>query len=76
MPDIPRRPSLRDSRYPWLWGPTFGLIVGASVLIVSSVQYGFRSSNVLLAIVIFAGFGLLGMIGELVRRYTPGGPAG
>jgi hypothetical protein len=54
----------------------FGLIVGASVLIASSVQYGFRSSNLLLAIVIFVGFGLLGMIGELVRRYTPGGPAG
>lgn len=59
-----------------MWGPTFGLIVGGAVLILSAIQHGFRSSNLLLALVIFIGFGLLGVLGALVGRYTPGGPAG
>ena len=52
----------------------FGLIVGASVLVLSAAQHGFRGSNLLLALVVFIGFGLFGVIGALVRRYTPGGP--
>ena len=74
MPEFPRRPSPWAARYPWIWGVMFGLIVGGSVLVVSSAQYGLRGSNLLLALVIFIGFGSLGVIGELVRRYTPGGP--
>ncbi len=52
----------------------FGLIVGGCVLVLSGAQHGFSGSNILLALVIFIGFGLLGVIGALVRRYTPGGP--
>lgn len=62
------------ARRPWIWGVMFGLIVGGSVLILSAAQYGFRGSNLLLALVIFLGFGLLGVIGAMVGRYTTGGP--
>lgn len=74
MPEIPRRPSLWASQHPWAWGLGFGLVVAAGVLILSSVQHGLHLSNLLLGLVVFVGFGLLGVIGALVGRYTPGGP--
>lgn len=52
----------------------FGFIVGAAVLAVSAAEHGVRASNAMLALVLFIGFGLLGVISVLVRRYTPGGP--
>lgn len=74
MPEIPRRPSELLSDHPWIWGIGFGFVVAAAVLIVSAVEHGIRASNVMLALVVFIGFGLLGVVGALVRRYTPGGP--
>ena len=57
-----------------MWGVTFGLVVAAAVLLVSGAEYGLRASNAMLALVLFIGFGVLGVIGAIVRRYTPGGP--
>ncbi len=73
MPEIPR-PAEAVSDHPWIWGVAFGFVVAAAVLIVSAAEHGIRASNVLLALVLFVGFGLLGAIGGLLRRYTPGGP--
>lgn len=73
MPEIPR-PAQVASDHPWIWGVAFGFVVAVAVLIVSGAEHGIRASNVLLALVLFIGFGLLGVIGGLVRRYTPGGP--
>ncbi|HYL07802.1 MAG TPA: hypothetical protein VEU76_04590 [Candidatus Udaeobacter sp.] len=74
MPEIPRRPSELFEQHPWIWGVAFGFVVAATILLVSAAEHGVRASNVLLAVVVFIGFGLLGVIGVLVRRYTPGGP--
>jgi hypothetical protein len=53
---------------------TFGLIVGGGVLILSTIRYGIRLSNLILALVVFVAFGLLGFVGGLMRRFTLGGP--
>lgn len=74
MPELPPRPALWVSQHPWAWGLIFGLIVGGTVLLLSTAQHGLRASNLLLGLVIFVAFGLLGVIGAVVRRYTPGGP--
>lgn len=74
MPEIPRRPLEWASEHPWTWGVAFGLVVAAAVLLVSGAEYGLRASNAMLALVLFIGFGVLGVIGAIVRRYTPGGP--
>lgn len=74
MPEIPHRPSALVSDHPWIWGVGFGFLVAAAVLVVSAAEHGIRASNVILALVVFVGFGLLGLIGAVVRRYTPGGP--
>jgi hypothetical protein len=68
MPEIP------VAQHPWIWSLAFGFLVAAAVLLVSTAEHGIRASNLLLALVVFVGFGLLGVIGALVRRYTPGGP--
>lgn len=74
MPDLPRRPAVWASQHPWVWGVVFGFVVGGSVLLLSSAQHGLRASNVVLGLVVFIAFGLLGVVGALVGRYTPGGP--
>ena len=74
MPEFPRRPSEWASQHPWVWGVAFGFLVAAAVLTVSGVEHGLHASNAVLALVLFIGFGLLGVIGSLVGRYTPGGP--
>jgi hypothetical protein len=74
MPEIPRRPSQWVAHHSWMWGLAFGFVVAAAVLVLSSIEYGIRASNAMLALVVFIGFGLLGVIGAVVRRYTPGGP--
>ena len=55
-------------------GLSFGLLVGGGVFTLSSLKFGFRFSNVMLALVVFITFGLLGFTGGLLRRFTPGGP--
>ncbi|HVH63657.1 MAG TPA: hypothetical protein VNA65_08650 [Candidatus Dormibacteraeota bacterium] len=75
MPELPRRPAVWASEHPWVWGVVFGLVVGGSVLILSSIEHGLRASNLVLGLVVFIAFGLLGVVGALFRRYTPGGPA-
>ncbi len=73
MPEIPP-PAQVVSDHPWMWGVGFGFVVAVAVLAVSAAEHGMRASNALLALVLFIGFGLLGLIGGLIRRYTPGGP--
>ena len=72
MPEIPRRRSYWTSEHPWAWGVVFGLVVGGSVVVLSSLQHGLRASNVLLGIVVFIAFGLLGVLGAVFRRPTAG----
>jgi hypothetical protein len=62
------------SDHPWSWGVMFGAIVGGGVLILSTLKYGFRLSNLILGVVVFIAFGLLGFVGGLARRFAPGGP--
>ncbi|HLZ10827.1 MAG TPA: hypothetical protein VKT80_19735 [Chloroflexota bacterium] len=75
MPAAPRLPSRWISDHPWIWGLSFGLLVGGGVLVLSSLRFGLRFSNLTLGFVVFVAFGLLGFVGGLFRRYTPGGPA-
>jgi hypothetical protein len=44
------------------------------VFLLSTVKFGFRASNVMLALVVFTTFGLLGFLRGLLRKFTPGGP--
>lgn len=74
MSEMRRRPSDRAAGPSWIWGLGFGFVVAAAVLLFSAAQHGMHASNLVLALVIFIGFGLLGVIGAVVRRYTPGGP--
>jgi hypothetical protein len=74
MPRLRDQPSHWSSDHPWIWGLSFGLVVGGGVFVLSTLRYGFRGSNLLLALVVFIAFGLLGSVGGLLRRYTPGGP--
>ena len=74
MPSMTDRPSLWVSEHPWIWGLTFGVVVGGGVLVLSTLKYGFRASNLVLGLVVFIAFGLIGSVGGLLRRYTPGGP--
>ena len=52
----------------------FGALVGGGVLVLSTLKYGLRLSNLILGVVVFIAFGLLGFAGRLARRFTPGGP--
>lgn len=74
MPVILHRPSTWFARHPWTWGVAFGVVVGAAVVMVSSLQHGLHASNAVLGLVVFIAFGLIGVIGAVARRYTPGGP--
>jgi hypothetical protein len=74
MPAKDNRPPQWAQDRPWIWGLTFGLIVGGGVLILSTIRYGIRLSNLILALVVFVAFGLLGFVGGLMRRFTLGGP--
>jgi hypothetical protein len=74
MPALSDRPSQWLSAHPWIWGLTFGVVVGGGVLVLSTLKYGFRASNLVLGLVVFIAFGLIGSVGGLLRRYTPGGP--
>jgi hypothetical protein len=74
MPAVPRLPSRWISDRPWIWGLSFGLLVGGGVFILSTLKFGLRFSNLMLGLVVFITFGLLGFVGGLLRRFTPGGP--
>ncbi len=74
MPAIPPLPSRWISDHPWIWGLSFGLLVGGGVFILSTLKFGLRFSNLVLGLVVFIAFGLLGFVGELLRRFAPGGP--
>lgn len=75
MSAAPRLPSGWISDHPWIWGLSYGLLVGGGVFILSSLRFGVRFSNLMLGCVVFVAFGLLGFVEGLFRRYTPGGPA-
>jgi hypothetical protein len=55
---------------PWLWGVILGLCVGAGVVLVSSIRYGFSAPLLLIGIVLAVVFGGLGVIGAFVERRT------
>jgi hypothetical protein len=55
----------------WLWAVGLGLCIGAGVVLLSSIRYGFSAPLLLLGIVLAIGFGGLGLIGAVVRRRTP-----
>lgn len=74
MPAVPRLPSRWISGHPWIWGLSFGLLVGGGVFILSTLKFGLRFSNLMLGLVVFITFGLLGFVGGMLRRFTPGGP--
>lgn len=74
MPAVPLLPSRWISDHPWIWGLSFGLLVGGGVFTLSSLRFGVRPSNLILALVVFITFGLLGFAGGLLRGFTPGGP--
>jgi hypothetical protein len=57
-------------RAPWLWSVVFGLCVGAGVVVVGAVRYGFSWPLLVLGLVLAAGFGGLAVIGAFVPRRT------
>ena len=73
-------PAIQDMRrrwasdHPWIWGLSFGLIVGGGVFLLSTLRFGFLVSNLALGLVVFIAFGLLGFVGGLMRGFTPGSP--
>ncbi len=56
---------------PWTWGLAFGLVVGGSVVVVSSLKYGFSGPLLVIGIVIAAAFGGLIVIGYTTERRRP-----
>ena len=53
---------------PWLWGVTLGLCVGAGVVLLASLRYGFSVPLLVLGIVltvVFGGFLFMGAVGVL-----------
>jgi len=74
MPAVPDLPSRWISDHPWIWGLSFGVLVGGGVLLLSTLKFGFRISNLILGVVVFITFGLLGLLGGLLGRFTPSGP--
>jgi hypothetical protein len=74
MPAVPEMPRRWASDHPWIWGLSFGVIVGGGVFLLSTLRFGFRFSNLMLGLVVFITFGLLGSLGGLLRGFTPGGP--
>ena len=53
---------------PWLWGLVFGFCVGAGVVIVSSLRYGFSLPLLILGLVLAVVFGGLALMGAFVSR--------
>lgn len=53
---------------PWLWGVILGLCVGAGVVLVSSIRYGFSLPLLLLGLVLAIVFGGLAVMGAFVTR--------
>lgn len=74
MPAVPDLPSRWISDHPWIWGLSFGVLVGGGVFLLSTLKFGLRISNLVLGLVMFITFGLLGFLGGLLHRFTPGGP--
>jgi hypothetical protein len=74
MPAVHDTPWRWASDHPWIWGLSFGMIVGGGVFLLSTLKFGFRFSNLILGLVVFITFGLLGFVGGLLRGFTPGGP--
>lgn len=58
-------------RPPWLWGVAFGVLVGAAVVLVSSLRYGFSAPLLLLGLVLAIAFGALAAVGAFVGRRRP-----
>lgn len=74
MPELPLRPVQWVTHHPWLWGVYLGIVVAATVVLLSAITRGFRPGLLLLGVVLLIAFGGLGAIGALLRRYNPGGP--
>jgi hypothetical protein len=53
---------------PGRWGIALGLVIGGSVVLVSSLRYGLTVPLLLLGIVLAIAFGGLGLVAVLVRR--------
>lgn len=53
---------------PWLWGVILGVCVGAGVVLVSSLRYGFSLPLLLLGLVLAIVFGGLALMGAFVSR--------
>jgi len=75
MPDLPLRPWQWHAGRPWLWGVYLGIAVGGAVVFFSSMTHGFRPGLLLVGLILLIVFGGIALLGELVRRYTPRGPA-
>ncbi|OLB83333.1 MAG: hypothetical protein E6I81_06875 [Chloroflexi bacterium] len=55
---------------PWLWGLALGLLIGAGVVLVSSMRFGFSAPLLMLGLVLAIVFGGLAWIGAFVNRRT------
>jgi hypothetical protein len=55
---------------PWLWGAALGILIGAAVVLLSSMRFGFSAPLLLLGIVLAVAFGGLGWVGAFVDRRT------
>jgi len=75
MPDLPLRPRRWHSGRPWLWGVYLGIAVGGAVVLLGAMMRGFQPGLLLVGLVLLIVFGGIALLGELVRRYTPRGPA-
>jgi len=56
---------------PWLWGVTLGLCVGAGVVLLASLRYGFSVPLLVLGVVlavVFGGLPLMGALGAFGAR--------
>jgi hypothetical protein len=75
MPDLSLRPGRWHSGRPWLWGVYLGIAVGGAVVLLGAIMRGFQPGLLLVGLVLLIVFGGIALLGELVRRYTPRGPA-
>ena len=75
MPDLHLRTGQWHSGRPWLWGVYFGIAVAGAVVLLGATMRGFQPGLLLVGLVLLIVFGGIALLGELVRRYTPRGPA-
>jgi hypothetical protein len=54
----------------WQWGVTLGLCVGAGVVVIGSLRYGFSVPLLVIGLVLAAGFGGLALMGPFVGTRT------